>query len=49
MAQSGLRHALALEKLINSNDSRDTALKNLRDMVQSGENSVYNVTSDSFR
>ena len=31
--QSGLRHAIALEKLINSHESQDSVLKDLKNMV----------------
>ena len=42
VAQSGLRHAIALEKLMNSNESQDSVLRNLLEMVPfSPEASVY--------
>ena len=38
--QSGLRHAVALEKLMNSNDSQDSVLRDLKAMVGSNDNSM---------
>ena len=50
--QSGLRHAIALEKLMNSNDSQDSILKGLREMAQvsevSGFDNVLDRTGESF-
>ena len=50
VAQSGLRHAIALEKLIQSKDSQDSALKNLKEMHESKDSGLYNPnqSGDSF-
>ena len=48
--QSGLRHAVALEKLINSHESQDSVLRDLKEMVplSKDSNSQNNTFGENF-